>query len=56
MCDRTLLTNAVFVFDDDIEALGERAETDVTLRPQTRYTRQRFCGINANGANRIDNE
>jgi len=44
MCDRTLPTNAVFVFDDGIEVPGERAETDAMLRPQARYTRNVFVG------------
>ena len=53
---RTLLTNSIFVFEDDIEVLGEMAKPGVILRPQARHSRQRFCGIKATGMNRNGNE
>lgn len=53
---RTLLTNSVFIFDDDVEHPVKRAEVDALLRLQTHHNRPCFCEIKVPGKYRNGHE
>jgi len=56
MSDRTILTNSVCIFDDDIEVPEKRAEMDALLRSQTCHNRPCFCQIKVPGKYRNGHE